>query len=116
MIAVGFPPEHKDRVYFRGVSDEDLMDAVYKALDRLGWSPRESGRWEGRASTPLLPFVTWGSNVTVRAEGNGELFLRSQSVFPLAWIDWGINSNNVNTLLLKLEDVLDVRARKVRDD
>jgi hypothetical protein len=116
MISVGFPPTYTERVCFRDVSDAELMDAVFEAFRRLGWSPYEAGRWEIRGSTPWVPFVSYGSTVTARAEGHGELYVRSQSSFPLAWIDWGSNCSNVNTLLLRLEDQLDVRPRKLRDD
>lgn len=116
MISVGFPPSYAERVQFRGVSDAELMDAVDEAFRRLGWAPRETGRWEIRGSTPWVPFVSYGSTVTARAEGDGELHVRSQSSFPLAWIDWGTNHSHVNTVLLELEELLDVRARKLRDD
>jgi hypothetical protein len=116
MIEVGFPPSHQERVYFRDVSDAELMDAVYEAFRRLGWSPHETGRWEISGSTPWVPFVSYGSKVIARAEGDGELYVRSESSFPLAWIDWGTNHGHVNALLAKLEPLLDTRARKRRDD
>jgi hypothetical protein len=116
MIEVGFPPTYTERVYFRRVSDAELMDAVDEAFRRLGWSPYETGRWEISGSTPWVPFLSYGSQVIARAEGDGELYVRSQSSFPLAWIDWGTNHGHVNALLLKLEDLLDVRARKVRGE
>ena len=112
-IAIGFPPSVQQRVYFRDVSGPELRDALEEALDRLNWNFHRTGRWEYRASTGVVPFITWGSTVTARVEGEGELFVRSESAMPLQWIDWGRNSYNVNALLGKLERLLDVRARKL---
>jgi hypothetical protein len=116
MIAIGFPPSHQEQVWFRDVSGPELRDALDEAFHRLGWAAQRTGRWELRANTGVIPFVTWGNTVIARVEGEGELFVRSECSVPLQWIDWGSNSSNVNALLAKLEKLLDARPRKRRDD
>ncbi|MGD9711958.1 MAG: hypothetical protein AB7V46_07840 [Thermomicrobiales bacterium] len=105
-MALGFPAYHEERVRYDGIDDRDLMKAISKALDRVGWNWSRTDRYRFRAGTGFQLF-SYGETVTVEMLGEGRLFVRSEYVVPFAWLDWGLNSQNVRKLLRSLDDVLD---------
>jgi hypothetical protein len=112
-MPIGFPSYEEETAPFRGVERRKLLRAAEEALDELGWSWYDAGRWRLTASSPagffFLFFFTWGERVIVEVH-DGEVWVRSEGNFPLAWLDLGQHRANINKFLERLEDVLEDRA------
>lgn len=108
-MPIGFPCYTEKTVKYKGSSRKELARAAFDALDELGWSPREDGKWFLRASVPFhfyLIFMIWGSKFTIEIE-EGKLFLRSEGAIPMEWLDFGQHADNIKKFLDRFEDMLD---------
>jgi hypothetical protein len=108
-MTFGFP------AYFEATEHYDcergeLLDAVERALDALGWKFDYTGPASLNVSVSVN-FWSWGEQMTVHARKDGTLEVRSQCRLPTQCIDWGKNRRNVNTFLERLDRVLARRAR-----
>jgi hypothetical protein len=111
-MAIGFPAWEEQTARYRGRSSRELLRAAADALDDLGWDWHREGRRRLVASTPAGFhygfFLTFGDRVTVDAD-DGEVWVRSEGKFALAWLDFGQHRANLNRFLDTLEDFLDDR-------
>lgn len=109
-MAVGFPASEEQTVRYRGRSSRELLRAAADALDDLGWDWHREGRRRLVASTPAGFrhgfFFNFGDRLIVEAD-DGEVWVRSEGKFALAWLDFGQHRANLNKLLDALEDFLD---------
>jgi hypothetical protein len=103
---IGFPPKHEGKRRFN-LNPTELIRAAEDALDELDWKHYRSGRFCIIANIAPQLFVTYGEKVTIDIESDGWVYVRSESTFPLAWIDWGRNAGNVRRFLNLLEDLID---------
>jgi hypothetical protein len=110
-MAFGFPAYTEKTVRFKGLSRKDLTRAAMDALDDLGWRPAKDGKACVRASVPMgfhIIFLTWGAKFIVEAD-DGELFIRSEGIVPIEWMDIGQHGANINKFLDRFEEILDDR-------
>ena len=108
-MPIGFPAYTAKTVKYRGSSRKELARAAEDALDELEWHPVRDGKWFVRASVPVgfyIIFLTWGARFTVGIEEE-KLFIRSEGLFPLEWLDVGQHSENIKRFLDRFEDILD---------
>ena len=108
-MPIGFPSYTEKSVKFKGASRKDLARAAFDALDDLGWNPREEDRWLLRASVPMhlyIVFLIWGSKFTVEIEEE-KLFIRSEGMVTIEWLDFGQHSDNIKKFLDRFEEMLE---------
>ena len=108
-MAFGFPAYSEQTVRFRGSSRKALRRAAFDALDDLGWRPDKDGRDCIYASVPNAfhgIIMTWGAKFLVEIEDE-ELFIRSEGVIAIAWVDLGQHVQNIRKFLQRLEDFLE---------
>src|SRR4051794_14337672 len=110
MGSIGLPPYAEESVQYSRSRDE-LLDAIEDALDDLRWPYHYTGKAELSVSFSLT-FGSWGERMTIAAHKDGTINVRSACVFPLQWIDWGKNQQNVDQFLHCLESVLNPRRRR----
>ena len=105
----GFPAYQERVERFKGLSRKKLLRVAEDALEELGWRPYEDGKWALRASVPMgfhIIFILWGAKFFVEV-GDGELFLRSEGIFVLEWMDVGQHGANIEKFLNRVEDILE---------
>src|SRR5262245_60026145 len=111
-MAFGFPA-YAEEVARYDCDRDELMDAVERALDDLGWRGRPAGPW--RLSVGLgISFWSWGETMTVEVRKDSSVRVRSECAFPTQCFDWGKNQRNVNKFLGALDDALDWYERRRR--
>jgi hypothetical protein len=110
-MPIGFPAYDEDTVRFRGRTRSHLRDAAEAAFDDLKWTWRRDSKWRLVASVPMslimaFPLIfSWGEKVIVEVD-EGELFVRSEGAFALAWLDFGKHAANIHKFLDAVEDHL----------
>ena len=110
MGSIGLPPYAEDSVQYSRSRDV-LLDAIEDVLNDLGWSYGYTGKAELCVSFAIT-FGSWGERMTIAVHKDGTIDVRSASVFPLQWIDWGKNQQNIEQFLQRLENVLNPRRRR----
>jgi hypothetical protein len=108
-MPIGFPAYTEKTVKLKGSLRKEILRAAMDSLDELGWHPLKDGKWCIRASVPFhfyLIFMIWGSKFTVEVEDE-RLFLRSEGLIPIEWLDLGQHSDNIKKFLDRFEDLLD---------
>ncbi len=108
-MPIGFPAYTEKSVKFKGVARKDLARVAFDALDELRWQPLKDGKWFLRASVPFgfyLIFLTWGAKFTVEIEEE-KLFIRSEGIVPIEWLDVGQHSHNIKKFLDRVDDILE---------
>jgi hypothetical protein len=105
-MAIGFPAYHEESVRYPDVPRAKLRTLAEDAIDDIGWTWRRESRWRLVANVPMTLFVTWGERVIVEVDEE-ELFVRSEGLFALAWLDLGRHQANVHKLISRVEDFLE---------
>ena len=106
---MGFPAYSERSSRFRGVPRKRLVRLAEDALDELGWCPVQDGKWRICASVPMgfyIIFLTWGAKFTIEVEEE-ELFIRSEGIIPIEWLDVGQHDHNIKQFLNRFEDLLE---------
>jgi hypothetical protein len=111
-MPVGFPAYYEQRVFY-DCSTRELIEAIEDAFDMMRWNGYRVDRYRWTASTGWT-FFSYGENITVELERDGEVHVRSEYCFPLAWIDWGHNSGNVRGFVARLDRI--IGDRRVEDE
>ena len=87
---------YRINVPYNGMTLDNCAQRVRITFYNLGWSYHE-GPGFIKASVPLS-LLSWGEEVMVCFYQMG-FSIESRCVFPLQFIDWGKNKNNVNKFM-----------------
>jgi hypothetical protein len=108
-MPIGFPAYTERTVRFKGRTRKELARIAEDALDELGWRPLKDGKWRLHASVPMgfyVIFLTWGAKFTVEID-EAKLFIRSEGLVPIEWLDLGQHGANIKKFLDRFEDILE---------
>jgi hypothetical protein len=103
---LGFPPSYEDSMRFPGTR-EQIAQACLEAVRKSRFGVRRSdlaGGWvEARTR---VTFRSYSENVRVWVDEENQVYVTSESAYPLSFIDWGKNRWNVRRVLANLTMIL----------